>query len=197
MNTSSPTYASQDRTSAIVYGVVGSLIATALVAGGAWLAQNQVPDETALQYAFSENRVGNLSTWYIRVSNSSDVAFDVELAPPSAKIVRFEFMPKGDNSSTWKGQIAKGHTVDSLFVIEDSDLRLSPAVIQSVISATYQERNPLTGAIENRTGEVRDSDAVPLTRTILLIFWFLLPILSTSLILLLPKGWKWLRQRLK
>lgn len=195
MNAPAPVSATQDRTTAIVYGVVGSLIATALVAGGAWLAARQVPDETVLQFSYSESKVGKLSAWYVRISNSSDVAFDVQIAPPVANVIRFEYSQESGDGVTWKGQIAKGHTIDALFINEGSSVRLSPSVIQASITATYQERNPLTGAIESRTGEVRDATAVPLARTVMLVLWFFLPMFAASVLLLLPKGWKWLRQR--
>ena len=196
MNAPTPASASQDRTTVIVYGVVGSLIATALVAGGAWLAARQVPDETLLQFSYSESRVGKLSTWFIRVSNSSEVAFDVQVSPPPTNIVRFEYSPRSDSVPVWKGQVAKGRMLEALFVYEDSTARLSPAAVQAMISASYQERNPISGAIESRAGEVRDANALPLARSAMLVLWFVLPILAAIGLLGIPKVWKWLRTRL-
>lgn len=201
MSPASPVSASQDRTTAIIYGVVGSLIATAIVACGAWLAGRQVPDETALNFISSEIKVDKLSAWHIRIANNSDVAFDLQITPPSSKIIRFEYAPKGNDTAKgndaqiWKGQIAKGRVVEALYVSDDPNVRLSPAVVQSSITATYQERNPLTGVIENRVGEVRETGAFTLVRTALLIFWFVLPALMVSGLLLLPRVARGIRER--
>ncbi len=197
-----PSADNQERNAAIAYGVVGSLIATGLVAGGVWLANHQVPDETALQFTFSENRVNKLSSWYVKIFNNSDVAFDLKLMPPSSSIIRVEYSAKGndaqqnDSAQIWTGQIAKGHVLEALYISEDPNVRLSSAVVQSSVKATYQERNPLTGIIESRDGEVRDAVAFPVLRTALIIFWFLLPTLTAGFLAVMPKLIKAVRDRL-
>lgn len=191
---------SQDRKDTVVSGVVGSLIATALVATGVWLAGRQVPDEMALHFTSLESKVDKLSTWYIRIANNSDVAFDVKISPPSSSIIRFEYSPRTSDAKVWNGQITKGRVVEALYVSEDPNVRLSPAVVQSSIVATYQERNSLTGVIENRPGEVRDASAfafVRIVRTAQLVFWFLLPTLFASVLLIIPKGWKFIQKRFR
>ncbi|MDR6714257.1 Flp pilus assembly pilin Flp [Pseudomonas hunanensis] len=193
----------QERNAGIAYGVVASLIASGLVAGGVWLANHQVPDETSLQFTFSESRVNKLSAWYVKIVNNSDVAFDLKLTPPSSSIIRVEYSPKSDggqridSAQVWTGQIAKGHALETLYISEDPNVRLSSAVVQGSVKATYQERNPTTGVIENRDGEVRDAVAFPALRTASIIFWFLLPILAAGFVVMLPRLAKGVRERLK
>ena len=186
----------QDKTSGIIVGVLGSLIATALVTSGAWLARRMVPNETFLQFSYSENQVGRLASWYIRITNDTEVAFDLQLKPPSSALAAYEYTPTLNESRIWKGKIERGETVEALFVFEAPGTGLNSIAIQPIAVATYQARNSRTGIIETIPGEIRQAGVLSPLRTLIITFWFLLPILiAASAAIGAPKLLKWLKQK--
>lgn len=185
---------SQDRSSVISDGVLASMIATVLFAAGGGLVSQQAPEQASLQMSFDEFKVGKLSALHIRVSNGSDVAFNVQLAPPADKLVRHVYSPPVEEAAVnWQGQIAKGKEMSGLLIYEDARTKSSFAGVQSMITATYDDRNPATGAMEPRPGEIRTPDELSVSRTLISIFLFLLPTLAAGVCLQIYR----LRKRLK
>lgn len=183
----------ESRTAVIVYGVLASLIASALFAIGVWLAVNKVPEDTALYFSLSETRVGGLTTWYVSLTNASIYAFDVEFTPPKYKILESQFYPASANTPPWRGSLLRGALLEALFVLEAPEDQLSARVLQSLVSATYQERDEQSGVLQKRKGSLRESGAIALSRTVRQILWFFLPIGLAGIPLMLSRMWRWWR----
>jgi len=167
----------QDWPTRLAIGVVTSLITAGLIGAGTWLAGNQVPKETetVLQFSLLETRVGGLSTWYVRLSNVSPYAFDLEFAKPTQEVLRAEYQPPSPDSAGWKGRLLRGTSLEALFVINNPNVRISQKLLDSLVRATYQERDERTGLLESRNAVLLEASAIPLSRTLLLVTWFLVP----------------------
>jgi hypothetical protein len=154
--------------------------------GGFLLASTQVPDEAILQYRYSENQVGALTAWYLRLSNPSAYSLEVEIQrPPVQSLMDFRFKPLSPTAASaegwflWKGELTHGKEVEALFVLGDAKPRKLLDMIPALIRASYHDPS---GASEDRQAELRESDARPVGRTALWFFWFLLPFLPIVLL---------------
>ena len=165
----------------------------ALFAIGVWLAVNKVPEDTALYFSLSETRVGGLTTWYVRLTNASVYAFDVEFTLPRYKILQSQFHPASTNAPPWRGLLLRGALLEALFVLEGPEDQLSPRLLESLLNASYQERDEQSGALQKRKGLLREAGAIPLSRTIRQILWFFLPIGVAGIPLILARMWRWWR----
>lgn len=188
---------SQGTVTVILLGALGSLLATLLWLAGGWLAERQVPNETVLHYSFSESRVGKLKAWYVRLSNQSEVAFDVRVGLPTVKPLQVSFDPAAQTQDGWQGQVQKGNRLEFLFVHDDPKVTLSASLVESLVSATFQERSSTSGGIETRQGQVRFAETIPLMRSALVLFWYSVPTLILGALLLLPRGWRAIKDKLK
>lgn len=183
----------ESRIAVIVYGVLASLIASALFAIGVWLAVTKVPEETALYFSLSEIRVGALTTWYVRLTNASAYAFDVEFTPPKLRVLQAQFHPASTNAPPWRGSLLRGAFLEALFVLDAPEDQLSPRLLETLVNATYQERDEQSGALQKRKSSLRESGAIPFSRTARQILWFFLPIGLAGIPLILPRMWRWRR----
>lgn len=170
------------RAVAILYGVVGSLIAAALIAAGTWLSRTRVPEDAAVLYTLSENRVGQLGTWHVRLSNRSAYAIDLEFSRPADEVLRVAFDPASNTGSGWSGRLLRGHSLEAMLVTDGQRIPFSRETLESLITASYQERNDDTGVLVQRRAPLREASALPLSRTLWVIFWFLVPFVASGLV---------------
>lgn len=159
----------------IVFEIFVGLIVAGLIAAGTWLAGREVPTKTVLQFSLSQTRVGALSTCYVRLSNDSPYAFDLEFAKPTQEILRLQYEPPSTDSPGWKGRLLRGTSLQALFVIDSPNVDISENSLKLLVKATYQERDERTGLLESRNAVLQEASAVSFSRTLLLVFWFLVP----------------------
>jgi hypothetical protein len=180
MNVNSPLKVDKSSESNQVFNfslnVFASLVAATLIYFGTWLANHQIPDETGLRFSLIESRAGHLSSWSIKIYNSSDVAFYLDISQPKLKVIAADYSISGTGVSGWKGSLGKGQALDIIFIVADSPNRLSFSTIEGLLRATYQERNSATGFIESKQASIEDGGLVTIVRILLTLFWFLLPI---------------------
>jgi len=159
----------------LALGVIGSLVAAAIWYAGSWLVDHQVPNDTALQFSFSESRVGKATSWYIRLHNSSNYAFEVQFKAPASQIIRAEFSPPATVPGEWTGTLLKESKLEALILMDDSRMELSSHQMSSLVSVSYYERDERTGKIEKRAGQLREAGLISFPRALLAMMWFILP----------------------
>lgn len=182
----------------IAYGVVGSLVAAALIYAGSLLVESQLPNEATLQATYSEKRVGTLASWYVKLDNNTSYAVDLQFTPPKTTVLSSAFSPPAGVSASWSGSLARNARLEALFVLDDATIQLSPKILASLVSATYQDRNSQTGFIEKRSAQIAEGGFLSLPRFLLLMFWFLLPtILLGGVSFAGWLGYRWLNKRVQ
>jgi len=73
--------------------------------------------------------------------------------------------------------------VEALFIIDKTAAHFSQDILDSLVTATYLERNEGTGMLEPKKAAIRRVSALSLSRTFLLIIWFLVPFALTGALL--------------
>ncbi|MBJ2140359.1 hypothetical protein JC796_06430 [Delftia acidovorans] len=190
-----PSAKKEDGIQNYVINVSASITATALLFAGGWLAERFVPNDITLQYTFSEQRAGRLASWNIKLINATDVAFNVNVSTPHAKILAREFSTPSEATIGWAGQLMKGQRVEALLVLEEPSARLSSGVVEGMIAATYDERNSATGIMEPRTADVKEAGGIPIARSALYGFVFIFPLTTAVLLTLAYRAWNRRRER--
>lgn len=183
----SPTKALESH-NAVLFGVIGSLIVAAILYAGPWLANRFVPDEVALQYRFSEQSAGNISSLHLQIINSTDVAFDIAVTPPKGKLVRTTFSAPTQSSPSWIGVLEKSKKFEALYIVEDAGERMPSELVKRMISAKYDGKNSATGITEKKDGVVKEAGFLGYGRTAV---WFLVFLIPVTLFGLLMWGWGW------
>jgi hypothetical protein len=165
----------------LLYGVVGSLIATALVASGAWLATTMVDDDPRVEMSTSESTVGHVGYFRGRLDNYSDVAFSLDFAFPADQIIAYSISKPSTASGRWKGHILRNESIEFLLVYDVRKFAPSKPFIKSLMSVRYWEVSPRTGAVESRVSAIVDRSPIRLSSLIRQIFWFSVPFILALL----------------
>jgi len=166
----------------IAKGVVGSLIASALIALGAYLSIAFVPEQTVLNYKVVQNRTSELSFWYLSLKNGSTIPFDsVKLTEPKDSLlaVSYSIPSKTPSNVGWEGKLSKGEELNVLYFFSSGTV-FSESVLNDLIEASYQERNETSGDWEQRALDLSLGESSSVARTSLKIFLFLLPFIVVS-----------------
>lgn len=167
----------------IVKGVLGSLIASGLIALGAYLSYELVPEETTLSYKVSQHRTGQLSSWFIALKNNSEVPVDfVRISAPKDNLMAADYSsasPKPTSENDWEGKLSKGAEIQAMYVFSSISV-FNEELLQDIVKATYQERNEISGEWETRAVEFHLGESS--SRTFWKIFWFLFPFVGVSLV---------------
>jgi hypothetical protein len=167
----------------IAKGVVGSLIASALIALGLYLSYELVPERTTLNYKVAQQKTSELSSWFLTLRNNSSIPIDVvKLTAPRANLLAVSYSvpsPIPLDEYSWEGSIAKGAEIKALYLFS-SGVVFNESVLQDLVAATYQERNDITGEWELRSVEFDFGDSS--WRFFWKTLWFLLPLIVVSVI---------------
>lgn len=167
----------------IVKGVLGSLIASGLIALGAYLSYELVPEETTLSYKVSQHRAGQLSSWLIVLKNNSEVPVDfVRISAPEDNLIAADYSstsPKPTSENDWEGKLSKGAEIQAMYVFSSVTV-FNEELLKDIVKATYQERNETSAEWETRAVEFHLGESS--SRTFWKIFWFLFPFVGVSLV---------------
>lgn len=173
-----------DKIITLAEGITASLIAALLIYFGTLLVKENVPNKNVLLFSFSENKVGKISSWHIKIENNSQIAFTVTLTPPEENLIEYDYSYENKNLPTWKGDIYKDQKLEVILIYKNSDKYLSKSLVEEIISSQYEERNQRTGGIETYSGKVIPKNDLTFPIEVYTFFWFMLPIaLGVSLFL--------------
>jgi len=165
----------------IFKGVLGSLIASGLIALGLYLSYELVPERTTLSYKVAQQKTSELSSWFLTLKNNSDVPIDyVKLTAPKSNLLAASYSvssPKLSDENSWEGSISKGSEVKALYLFS-SGVVFNENILKDLVTATYQERNEITREWEVRSVEFDLGDSS--WRAFWKIFWFLFPFIVVS-----------------
>lgn len=172
----------------VLKGVLGSLIAAALIAAGTWLSITQVPEKTVLNYIVQQHKTKDLVTWHLSFINYSEITFDeISIDAPRNSLLAASFdppskilLPKEDAQKKWKGKLLRGERVTALFVFESGSMIFNESLLQGLISANYQERDNATGDWVTRNVPLVFGETPTFNRAIKKLIWFLLPFFSVG-----------------
>ena len=168
----------------IVKGILGSLIASGLIALGTYLSFVMVPERTVLSYKVTQQKTSELSSWHLTLNNNSSIPFDwVKIVAPKDSLLATSYSTPSLNPSdknNWNGKLIKGAELRILYFFS-SGVVFSESLLKDLIKATYQERNDISGDWEVRSVEF-DLGESSTSRIGWKIFWFLLPFIIASLL---------------
>jgi len=168
----------------IAKGVLGSLIAAALIAAGGWLTTVMVTEEVALFINANQVKLGTLVVWDLSFSNYNDYAIDeVEITVPAESNIATEFdrkteLKKDDSTGqyVWRGELEKHGILNALAIFNSPNMIFSDDRLKDFAHAKYRVRDDTTGTLKWQTIPVLRGSEPTTSRAILKIFWFLLPI---------------------
>ncbi len=168
----------------IAKGVLGSLIAAALIAAGGWLSTVMVKEEVALFLRVNQKSLGSLVVWDLKFSNYNEYALDdVKINIPTQSIIDVQFdsesgvnKTEGAESYFWEGELEKHGAINVLAVFNSPNMVYSAERFNEVATAKYRIRDDNTGVLKWQAIPVLQGTEPTTSRTVLKIFWFLLPI---------------------
>lgn len=177
--------------SEVLKGVIGSLIAASLIAGGSWLAVTQTYEKTVLHYSQISKTVGETTVWYIYLSNNSEFAFDkVIFNSPKEKLIKASFEPpckepnlNASNPSTWKGQLLVNSSIKALFLFDTNEMLFSIEKLRGLLKVEYQVRDEESGALKWQKAPIQEGSAPTISRTVAAVLWFLAPFAAAGVII--------------
>lgn len=167
----------------VTKGVLGSLIAAALIAAGGWLSAVMVKDEVALFFHVNQIKLRSLVVWDMSLSNYNKNALDeVSVKIPSQSIASIEvsenknlLKDEKQNVYFWEGELKKGESIKLLAVFESTNMAFSDERMKDVAHAKYRIRDEASGTLVWKEVPILKGSEPTTKRALLKVFWFLLP----------------------
>ncbi len=166
--------------SELIRGIIGSLIAAGLIWMGVQLTSIFVPKETALLVTSNSIIVDDLTVWQLTLNNKSDYAIEVEFTTPQGEVIGYANEPELEGDDKKKGTLLKDSTMNILMLFKNQ-AALSQDHAAQWLSARYQATDPNTGIYRWHDARIIRGSTLPISRSLYVVFWFLLPFLVTGL----------------